>query len=121
MMTARPEVLRAQTELYHDLHLEGLFQEIIMVGNPYDNEIWRHKADVCLELGIVAITDDSLSTLIRAHECGIHSIRYGNYGWNRHRDELGEEIPLPEGMDHADDMLAVEAILEARYCTKEGL
>jgi 5'(3')-deoxyribonucleotidase len=116
ILTARDESqMSIQTHRWFNEWFGDVFSEIVMVGNPFSGLGWRSKAEVCVERGYVALVDDSIGSLLEVHARGIHAIRFGHYGWNRHYDETGLEIDLPPGMDDARDLSAVKDILVKRY------
>lgn len=93
VVTARKEAQRAATLAFVKRHFDGLVDEVHLCNHyltpaeasQYDVKA-RRKAEVCHELGAVALVDDSLSTAL---DCGEHGVRVflfdldGGYPWNK--------------------------------------
>lgn len=70
---------------YPDIFSDVLFVPIWEEGNTIT------KADICLGIGADYLIDDLLRHCEIAAKCGIKSVLYGNYNWNK-TDELPENV-----------------------------
>lgn len=100
VMTARDISVEPITMRWINRHFPDLFKNVHFVGNRKDSVIWRTKAEVCQELGVFCLIDDSLKNLTLVHEAGIKTILFGDYAWNR-------TDVLPQGMVRAKNWQAV--------------
>ena len=69
----------------------GNFVSTTFIGFPEVMEKPLTKAEVCKEIGAVALIDDSLKHLLQCSEVGIEGILFGDYPWNQ-TDSLPENI-----------------------------
>jgi uncharacterized HAD superfamily protein len=106
IMTSRDTKVEPITRQWLNRHFPEVFREVHLLGNRKDSVTWRTKAEVCQELGVFCLVDDSLKHLTLVHEAGIKTILFGNYAWNR-----AEE--LPEGMVRVNDWQGVLRELDA--------
>lgn len=97
IMTARDASVGPKTKAWLSHHFPELFKQVHLVGNKNDSPgNWRPKAEVCKELGVYCLIDDSLKHVLETHAAGIKTILFGDYPWNRADD-------LPAGVTRLKD------------------
>ncbi len=106
VMTARDVSVEPITRAWLDHNFPYLFKDVHLVGNSKDSATWRPKAEVCRELGVYCLIDDSLKHVIQTHEAGIKAILFGNYPWN-------QADRLPEGVVRVENWQGVLEELDA--------
>ena len=104
IITARDLDVQDKTKNWAYRHFPDIFKEIHLVGNQKDSVSYREKAEVCKELGVFCLIDDSLKPVVQTHAAGIKSILFGNYPWNKMEE-------LPAGIDRVEDWKGVLKIL----------
>ncbi len=63
---------------------QGLsIDEVYAIGHPLTAEVARTKAEVCREIGAVALIDDSPKHVADCLDAGIDAVLYGDYPWNQ--------------------------------------
>jgi uncharacterized HAD superfamily protein len=83
VVTARQNKLKEPTIRWVDAHFPGIFSNIHF-GNHYSTEgKKRSKSEMCLEIGAVALIDDSFSYAKDCAKAGIPVVLFGDYAWNR--------------------------------------
>lgn len=65
--------------------------DLTLVGHKETMDVVRTKAEVCSELGAVALIDDSVQHVTGCAEVGIEGLLFGNYPWNQ-TDELPASV-----------------------------
>jgi len=83
LVTARNDVFSRKTAIWLKAHFNDLFEDIIFAGNPYDGRGYRHKGDICKELGAVLIIDDHPKNILSAIEQGVDGILFGEHAWTK--------------------------------------
>ena len=83
VMTARDESVGKITRDWLNQHFPQIFKDVHLLGNSKDSVSWRGKAEVCKELGVYCLIDDSLKHILATDEAGIKTILFGNYPWNQ--------------------------------------
>jgi hypothetical protein len=84
-VTSRQNTLQEITKQWIDAHFPSVF-EGVHFGNHYasDGSPSRSKAEICKELGAVALIDDSRHHAVSAAKAGVPLvILFGDYGWNK--------------------------------------
>ena len=107
VVTSRQDELRESTLAWIDRHLAGHFSDVLLC-NTYATDgrtSVRRKADVCCEIGAVALVDDSLTNTTEAAAAGVAGLLFGNFAWSR-CDEL------PAGVRRVAGWADVEAALQ---------
>jgi len=91
-VTARHPRFKEQTRRWLvDIH--GMpFRDVYAVGHEDTAEHPRSKAEVCQEIGAVALIDDSPKHLMRCSEVGMKGILFGDYPWNTVETELPDNV-----------------------------
>lgn len=82
-------------------HYGNSFGGINFVGHPGYMESYRSKAEVCEDLGAIALVDDSALHVRTCAEKGIEGILFGNYPWNKTAE-------LPADVSRCFDWVAVK-------------
>lgn len=91
IVTARHPQFEDETVEWLNTHFMGNFVSTTFIGFPEVMEKPLTKAEVCKEIGAVALIDDSLKHLLQCSEVGIEGILFGDYPWNQ-TDSLPENI-----------------------------
>ncbi|HET6863891.1 MAG TPA: hypothetical protein VFH37_01700 [Candidatus Saccharimonadales bacterium] len=91
VLTSRDISNLSRTTAWIEQHFPELFKDVQLLGNSKDSINWRDKAEVCQELGIYCLIDDSLKHILQTHQAGIKTILFGDYPWNQ-ADDLPREI-----------------------------
>lgn len=81
VVTARDPQFAETTKAWIDHYFTGLFSDVVMVGYPDRMKDYRSKAQVCSDLGVVALVDDSLDHVKQCAEYGVKGILFGDYSW----------------------------------------
>lgn len=105
--TSRDIKVEKVTRDWLDYHFPQLFKGVHLLGNSKDSITWRSKADVCQELGVYCLVDDSLKQVLEAHAVGLQALLFGDYPWN----QVGA---LPEGVTRVKDWSAVLEFFNAK-------
>lgn len=105
MVTARSEFEVAYTNDWLDQHAPGLFNAVAFMFEWEQPHSKVTKADICQKLGATYLIDDNYDHCRIASELGIHTLLFGDYGWNR------EVIPLGN-MTQVHDWLAVRRFFD---------
>jgi len=90
-MTSRDIAVEEKTRDWLTHHFPEVFNKVHMLGNKYDSAAYREKAEVCKELGVYCLIDDSLRPVLETNEAGIKALLFGDYSWNQ-ADELPEDV-----------------------------
>lgn len=88
LVTARTKAEVESTQYWISHNVPSLFDEVVFM---YDQEAASSKGDICLSLGAQFLIDDNYDHCRLAQECGVQSLLFGDYGWNR-SIEVGEHI-----------------------------
>ncbi len=91
-VTARHPQFEEQTRRWLvDIH--GIpFRDVYAIGHEDTTEKPRSKAEVCEEIGAVALIDDSPKHLMGCSAIGINGVLFGEYSWNKVEEELPVNI-----------------------------
>lgn len=100
IVTARHPSFERVTKTYLEEHFGGLITNLTMVGHVATMEVLRLKAEVCEEIGAVALIDDSPWHLNQCVDRGIKGVLFGDYGWNR-------QVEVNPGIIRCSDWQAV--------------
>lgn len=92
IVTARHPMHAGNTKKWASMHYGDIFRGMAFIGHPGAVENYRTKAEVCREIGAIALIDDSLSHVSLAAESGVEGLLFGNYPWNQ------TENGLPSGV-----------------------
>lgn len=107
VITARhPQFETTTVDWLHD-RFEKVFKEVVCIGYAPVMEKPITKAEICHDLGAVAMIDDSLTHISHCADAGIEGILFGDYPWNQVRK-------LPDGVVRCNDWPAVLEHLRAR-------
>lgn len=90
-VTARHPQFRESSLKYLMEYYGGKITEINLVGTSATVESVRSKAEVCRELGAVALIDDSIKHVASCVDTEVEGLLFGNYPWNQSED-------LPNGV-----------------------
>lgn len=94
LVTARNSVYEPETSRWLQVHLPGLFDELIFSGNIHDGRDYRSKGEICEELGAVLIIDDHPDNILSAAQRGVEGILFGEKAWTV-MDELPASLVKP--------------------------
>lgn len=90
-ITARHPQFKDSSLEYLLQHFRGEIADITLVGTSATVEVVRSKAEVCKELGAIALIDDSITHVLGCAEAGIGGVLFGDYPWNQ-MDKLPEGV-----------------------------
>jgi uncharacterized HAD superfamily protein len=96
VMTSRDIKVENITRSWLNRQFPELFKDVHLLGNKQDSVSWREKAEVCKELGVYCLIDDSLRHVRETSEVGIKALLFGDYPWN-------QTDKLPEGVTQVKD------------------
>lgn len=96
LVTARNQVFESQTAGWLQQHLPDLFQDVTFAGNPHDGRPYRHKGDICRELGAQLLIDDYPKNLLSAASCGVDGILFGSKAWSVLDDSKINIVPCAD-------------------------
>ncbi len=91
IVTARHPDFEVSTWRYLQEKLPNRFRGIKLIGYAAIMEKPVTKAAVCLELGAVALIDDSVGHLNECVDVGVEGVLFGDYAWNQ-SEKLQPEI-----------------------------
>ena len=106
-VTARNPRFGQQTKQWLGHHFPDIFGDIVMIGYAPAMEQPVTKAEVCEQLGAIALIDDSVSHVTECAEIGIKGILFGEYPWNTAEN-------LPPNVFRCTTWNQVEECLDAR-------
>jgi uncharacterized HAD superfamily protein len=82
IITARPSFVREETERWVDQFFNGNFSGIFYSSNHYSGEPGKQKSEICKDLGVSVMVDDSLDYLVQCAAGGIKGVLF-DYPWNQ--------------------------------------
>lgn len=100
IITARHPEFEVKTWTWLQEQLPEKFRAIKAIGYAGRQERAVTKAEVCTEIGAIALIDDSIDHIRECHSVGIPGVLFGDYSWNRNAE-------LPEGAIRCADWPAV--------------
>lgn len=83
MVTSRPLAHAAYTHEWIDLHLPNVFADIVLCDHWTSSGKRIKKSAVCQKIGAKYLIDDLPAYVEDAAQCGIASLLFGDYPWNR--------------------------------------
>lgn len=83
LVTARHPQFETNTLGWIDRHFPETFDSVTFIGYAAIMETPRTKAEICHEIGAIALIDDSPGHVNQCVEEGIQGILFGEYPWNR--------------------------------------
>jgi uncharacterized HAD superfamily protein len=87
-ITARDNMLKTFTEDWVSQYFGDTISTVRFTAKYSLEAKAESKTDVCLELGVQYLIDDSLSTAIKLSRAGVKVVLFGDYPWNQ-----AEEVP----------------------------
>lgn len=100
VITARDQIFDSSTTAWIEEKVSKVFKNINFVGYAPIKEKPITKAEVCLDIGAIAMIDDSLPYLKQCVEVGVDGILFGDYPWNQVEN-------LPAGITRLENWQAV--------------
>ena len=82
VVTSRQDDIADLTRACAAAHFPGLFAALHFGNHFGKSGAKRSKADMCREIGAVALIDDSPSHVAACAAAGVQSFLFGEYGWN---------------------------------------
>lgn len=82
-VTARHPRHETATQCYLTAHFKEIFG-LTLVGHPRTIETVVTKAEICRQIGAIALIDDSLDHVTVCAQEGIDGLLFGDYPWNRY-------------------------------------
>ncbi len=82
IITARHPMFEDSTKAWLQDKYEGAFSRVVLIGHAAIMERPQTKAQVCKDIGAVALIDDSPSHHEKCVEENIGAVLFGEYGWN---------------------------------------
>lgn len=85
IVTSRPIFIKEKTERWLNKFFTDKFSGIVNSSNHYSKaeNSGKTKAQLCRELGISVLIDDSLDYILQCPSTRIKGILFGNYPWNQ--------------------------------------
>lgn len=83
MMTARGAAEADYTHKWLETNAPGLFDDVTFMHLWDRGDKKTTKAEICQEIGADYLIDDNYDHCRIAAECGVCSLLFGDYGWNR--------------------------------------
>ncbi len=86
VITSRRNMIRDDTLAWLEQRYDGIFKDVHFAGiwdELSDQSKHMTKKEVALGVGANFLIDDQPKHCLAASEAGIHSILFGNYGWNK--------------------------------------
>ncbi len=112
IVTAREDILVDVTNVWLEEHFDGLFTDIRYAGVwDKNSDYFATKAELCMNLGVDFLIDDQLTHCSEAAKCGVVSLLYGDYPWNKSQHNL------PRGVERVLDWTAVKEFFGERSTT----
>lgn len=111
VVTSRQSVLQEVTKQWIEAHFPGVF-EGVHFGNHYsaDGSPSRSKAEICKDLGAVALIDDSRHHALACAKAGVPLvILFGDYSWNKPSMGVARESKGATPKPGAEGAAAAEA------------
>lgn len=109
VVTARYDELKEATLAWLQTYFPDMFERIVLCNSfAVTRPNTRTKVDVCLELGAVALVDDSVAHVTEMATDGKRGVLFGDYPWNQ-TDELPEGVTRARNWDEVLGQLLVRA------------
>jgi len=88
VLTSRRLSIKPATTEWIDRHFSGIFSAVHFAGFYDDTKnlhesLKKTKGDLCRQLGADYLVDDQPKHCLAASTCGVQSLLFGNYGWNK--------------------------------------
>jgi 5'(3')-deoxyribonucleotidase len=83
VITARDKAFDGVTKAWLHQYFGDVFRSIVHVGNRYVSLDFREKSEVCAELEIDAMVDDSPKHVLACARLGIQAYLFGGYEWHK--------------------------------------
>lgn len=109
LVTSRRRRFLQQTTEWIDQFFPGIFEETHYAGIWDDPKEGRHeetKADLCQSLHADYLIDDQLKHCLATAKCGITSLLFGEYAWNK-------IDALPDNIIRVKDWNAIKEFFDA--------
>lgn len=90
-ITARHPQFEEPTWKYLTRYFKDSIGDLNLIGHAETMDIVRTKADVCKEVGAVALIDDSFDHVSVCATSGLQGILFGKYTWTT-KEELPDEV-----------------------------
>lgn len=112
VITSRVLRVEVETLAWINHHFPDMFDAIHFAGmwdtdEATESRVTRTKAALCQSLGADYLIDDQLKHCTGAAECGVKSLLFGNYHWNR-------QAPLADGITRVADWDAVKEYFDGQ-------
>jgi len=95
IITARPDIITSETIDWAHSHYPEMFSSVNLTNQWHGEGTERRKSQVCKELGVDIMIDDSPS---HAYDCAdeeIDVLIFGNYRWNQNVDQHPKIVRVP--------------------------
>jgi len=83
VITSRPEFMKEKTEKWIKKFFGNSFSGIFFSSNHYSKAGGKPKSQICKELEVSLLIDDSLDYINQCPTIGIRGILFGDYPWNQ--------------------------------------
>jgi uncharacterized HAD superfamily protein len=85
LVTSRPYFVKKETEEWINTFFRDKFSGIFYASNHYSKakNLGKTKFQICQELGVSMLIDDSPDYIKQCSSKGINGILFGDYPWNR--------------------------------------
>ena len=110
VITARQADFEEVTLNWVAEHFPDQFSEVRHIGYAPIMEVPLSKAQVCREIGAIALIDDSLEHVSKCTEIGVQGVLFGDYPWNK-------TSSLPHGVVRCVDWPTVDEFFAVQLIT----
>ena len=76
--------MKQKLEQFRDV-FDDLFEGVYFTDDYIESGVAISKGELCARLGATLLIDDNPDFCDSAKECGIETILFGNYGWQKSR------------------------------------
>lgn len=83
VITSRPCFIEKETKMWLEKFFPGKFSGIFYSSNHYSGAKGKPKSQICQELEVSALIDDSLDYIRQCPAIRIKGILFGDYPWNK--------------------------------------
>lgn len=108
VITARDQQFEQATMNWLNDRYGQVFKHIVCIGYGPIQEKPKIKAEICAELGSIALIDDSIDHVSRCADNGIDGLLFGDYPWNQSNE-------LPNGVVRCEDWTRVVEYFDDKY------
>jgi len=83
VITSRHKLMKEETEKWLNKFFRGSFSDVFYSSNYYSGAEGKSKSEICKELEVSALIDDSFDYIKQCSSFRIKGILFGDYPWNQ--------------------------------------